>query len=522
MSVVFYPISQSFLVGIQNFCNSNREILMCKEKKEYELFRHDWEAALFSRGNGSGKIGGLKQLNKPRVKESLKRFFSDVHDALTRFRFCGFYYRKNAEAWYGNQKRRRRRGKGKDEEEEEEEVEENVEDLPFGVIPLGFDVAQAYGRYVLCDDRRNMRRFITFECYDPALVAKYNFLVIDGGVQFVSTRYALLPELLCQLTGLCGGPMDVVPTTPFGDLYRQYSLLCEAEEALFDANAMRAYPQGFVVPRPLPDARLDTLQLEGGSLFKVHKGDVIEGQQLAQHSAQKELQRIRVEQSFQTDMSCINGPTLMDLRRLKHPRPTFAQNMRVMQTGVDIVNNESPEAIVSFSERQQRFENDVCNAMNFPFFFFKPHSAAQPEPFNDGGGAAASSSRAGAPRIDVSLSQRLLEDELIKVQGQFSSIFTQMYGLTYGQIDLAVFGTQMTNITEPRLHFERPDNKGEQVLLDMLNFYSHDLLSPEEMRDAVAQRYKLEPGDHKPKRPEEREAEMEKAKASKAKKQKTQ
>jgi hypothetical protein len=535
-SVVRQRISTEFMIEISNYCDGDMDISSCRRKKQYEIFRYNWAVGMES--PCTQQFTEIALFNTPQFKLSLRKFLQEAHDALDRFRFFGFYYAKDMQGWFqslvdsavtsyrlrqealqNNSDNTQEAIKAErqhetldpeklsdnDDEEETEEIDETgqreiletlrqsiVQNLPFGVIPLSSSCGSCdfYGHYYLERHRELLHSRLVFECTDELLARRYNFGVYDAGAQFIlcsdpQCKVRCREDDQQQFKTLC--PDDLIPQTPYLDLYIQKSLLDEAEETQFDANSMLAYPEVFLVAKLPQEKRVENVSAHVLSIEQSMLGAQLHDNaikhNIALDTAGRELENIRQNTN--------NG--LIRARKVRYNRPSLKDGMEPVSAMVDISQNRPPSTILNVAQLRQQYENTICLVMNMPYFFFKQHTLGSQSGGGGQSGGGKTQNAASTPyNKQLELSQKLLEDEIKKEHAVLSEIFKVIYSATFVEL----FGAPLVSLysdgtEEPALSFDRVIVKNEESLLNLLKFHQAGVIKDNELRPFIESNYGL-------------------------------
>ncbi len=492
-------ISNTVMAEINAFCERDNAIRNCKARQDAQTFSNEFIIGFFS---GSTLISEISALNADPVKRALQNFFLLAHDWLVRFQFVGLYYVKNINEWTekimrlaeskapdefladgddsdnedepydsdsnddnddrnsriydmiiegesssSSQKKNKRTKKISVDGESRKLYKERTldvfysviaENLPFGVIPLHFNVNDFYGQYYLLENRRTMKRSIIFEPFDPDVVSQFEFEVIDAGVKFV-----VMDE--SPFNGRMNMNNEVVPLSPFIDLFLQSELIHEAETQIFDFNSMQVYKEEYAIAVPQQDAQLssqpDSNLYSINSILGIKQMENVEREHFAMKNAADNINRLVMENSLSRSPTESGQPTIGMQRLMNNRRPQRVHFLKHIPKSVQIPNTTHTAPTHNIEQMRSKYDNDVCAVMSLPFIFYKPFgnhhntsasTASHSSGFSSGGGGRESNSK-------LEFTQKLLDDETKLQHRFFNELLKNMYSKTMGKLDLGLF-----------------------------------------------------------------------------------
>lgn len=506
-------VNSEYLLELNRFCDTDKDITNCRKKLHQEVFRHDWFVALFQ---AEVPFLALPLFNKPFFKEALRQFYIKAHDAITRFGFFGYYYLRDIDAWVEDISKPRVFNTrvegdvvddyGDEEEEEEEEVMEDLEmmlrenvleNFPFGVIPVGNESSYNYGQYVVVEDRATMRRTVAFICNDDeerSLSERYYFNVMDRGAQFVPMAYTDMNGI-----GILATREDIVPVSPFADLYRQKQLIREGETTLFDANSLNVYPESLIIDNTPKDAVLDDVADEHlysiDNLLCVKQTDNQHREAMGMENTRYQRDRLAMKRTVAATRGrcgsqlASKASTVIWDHKLDNNRPSAFEAMKAIPRSVTVVGGKIGQPVVNVDKRIQKYEEDVCNVMNVPLTFFKPHSALQ-----DVGGPGSNKSNRTTSVGKTShndVFQKALEKEVREQHALFDELFREMYSLTFSKLDARIFSPYVFRGLVPGIRFDHKLVMSEEALLNLAEFAKVGLLPMEEVSRLVHKNFNI-------------------------------
>ena len=475
-------ISNSIMSEINAFCERDNAVRICKARQDAQTFSNDFVVGLFS---GSTLISEISALNSDSVKRALRNFFLLAHDFLVRFQFIGLYYVKDINAWTEKITALAERDTPNEfdddddrEDDEDEEYDSDsetmdietpkkkgrkkeitvngksqkiykqqtleifyntiAENLPFGVIPIHFNVDDFYGQYYLVEDRRSMKRSIIFEPFDPDVSSQFEFEVIDAGVKFISTDESPFNGRTNTMNN------EIIPLSPFIDLLLQSELILEAETQIFDYNSMQVYKEEYAVAVPQADAQLsgqsDVNLYSINSILGVKQMENMEREDMAMKNAAANINRLAMESSLSRSSSDFALPSIGMQRLLVHRRPQRVHFLKYLPKSVQIPNTNHPAPTHNVEQMRSKYDNDVCAIMSLPFIYYKPfgnHHNTSSSTSNNSNGGSGSGGRESNSKLEFT--QKLLDEERKAQHRFFSELLRNMYGKTMGKLEAGLF-----------------------------------------------------------------------------------
>lgn len=542
-------INTSYIIELNEYCRKDKDINTCRTKLHDDIFRHEWHIGWFREHE---EIMTLPMFNQPFFKEALKRFYAQADDSIRRFKFFGYYVVKDLERWLVEVGRTKEGEyhEGDDElltsmvtegaslrietsvtdsplvhydrikrnQEEEEEINlarvddemtqlrENIlRDMPFGVIPIALCEEEMCGSYMLVVDGLKMQKSLVFESNDEDRSAYYDYRVMDMGAafKFPDPREDAEAGILISY-----GYNELVPISPFIELMKQKERIKEAELALFDANSMLTYRDGYMIARPLPLAQSEAISEANlyafDDLLEARQSDSLRQQDVAMNNAHSQMQRLNMRRSIQAasggggnNTRCTpfgKGASSVSWdRRLQFNRPAANETLEYIPQSVEIPSMASPSPIVNVDARIRKYELDVCTVMNLPYVFFKPctHNSGE----NGNGGTDGQKSVRMGSTSHNDMYQKLLESEVHNQQTLFSTLFNEVYTRTFSRLDYRAFPMLRRAGAEPTIHFINTLVKSDDAIKSLLPFYHAGLIPGVEIRRFLFKNYdiKLDP-----------------------------
>lgn len=554
-------INTSYIIELNEYCRKDKDIYSCRMKLHDEIFRHEWHVGWFREHE---EIMTLPMFNQPFFKEALKKFYAQADDSIRRFKFFGYYVVKDLESWLVEV------GQTNTQEEEEgdyhqhnedellismasenaslrvvtdvtdsplvhydrikrdEQAEETVNlarvddemtqlrenilrDMPFGVIPIALCEEEMHGSYMLIENQLKMQKSLVFESSDEDRAARYDYRVMDMGAEF---KYPDPNEDAEAGLRISYGYNELVPISPFIELMKQKERIKEAELALFDANSMLTYRDGYMIARPLPLAQADAISEANlyafDDLLEARQADSFRQQDVAMNNAHSQMQRLNMRRSIQaaaeggqaSNTRCTpfgkGANSVSWERRLQFNRPAANETLEYIPQSVEIPSMASPSPIVNVDARIRKYELDVCTVMNLPYVFFKPHAhfaGGNGGNGGDGGGHSGSKSSRMGSTSHNDMYQKLLESEVQNRQTIFATVFKEIYARTFARLDYRVNPMLRRAGAEPTIQFINTVVKSDDAIRSLLPFYEAGLIPGVEIRRFLYKNYdiKLEP-----------------------------
>lgn len=501
-TLILHNIPTTFLIDLTTFCQVDKDIQNCSRTLENEVFRHEWFVAWFDK-EGS-PFHKLPLFNTDFFKEALKRFYLEANDFRNRFGFVGLYHVKDIDAWLLGISSMFEEGADVMMELEidyQRELRENIlNDFPFGVIPLGMSERDAYGQYVVIENRANMQKRIAFNCFDEVLASRYSFVVLDYGAQFQTMPY-------------CGGNInlgsygeDYIPISPFTELRRQKKLVLEGETSLFDANSMHVYPENIAYVKAQKDAPLEEMADDTlysiDSILHARQKDNYNRQDIALDDARCQLQRNVMKRTINSvsRKSCgsmqIQTPShvIWD-HKLENNRPSIYEVTQTLPAPIEITGNKPGQPLVNVAERERKYENDVCTVMRLPYVFFKPHGVTVGSEMKNNRSSSSSSSLGSGNMSHNDMYQKLLDAEVSSQHERFSDLVKEIYYHTFRRLDRQLFfaTTQPTLFdgVEVGIQFDHSIVKSDDALMGLVKFYDAGIVPGNVVRRLVYKSFSI-------------------------------
>lgn len=525
-NLIVHRINTHYMIGLNQFCEGDKDIENCRMKLEHEVFTHDWFVAWFD--HEGLPFYKLPLFNKPYFKEALRRFYTKAYDFIQRFGFLGYYHIKDIDTWMLEvsksktriTKQRYNNEEEDDEEEEEEEeivvIEEEIDierqlrenilaSFPFGVIPLGQNGNDSYGSYMVIENRNTIQSTIVFECNDDDLAANYEFNVIDRGARFRSTPYGT--DFISNNFMNAQFGEDYIPISPFEELRRQKDLVIEGERTLFDSNSMIVYPENIAYVKPQKDQPLEDLSDDTlfslNSILQARSRDNYDRQDQALDDARCQLQRTAMKRTVTGiaaggrrgcggSVQMQQPSTLIWDYKKRDNRPSAYEAVRCLPAPIEINGTRPGQPVVNVAERERKYENDVCTVMRLPYVFFKPHGIA---------GDSSSSSKTNHSSLGSGntahndMYQKLLDKEVSGQHGLFNELLTEVYYHTFRKLDKQLFqlatDPNFFDGTEVGIQFNHNIVKSDDAIMGLIKFYEAGIVHGDVIRRLVYKNYSI-------------------------------
>lgn len=506
-NVAVRRINTEYLRLINRFCKEDNDIATCRKKLVHEVFRHEWFIALFTEEEGHFFLN-LPLFNKPFFKEALRQFYVEAHDSLSRFGFFGYYYVKDIEQWIEEiSTPPSLHCDEEDDDDYDEDYEPVITDtesmlrdnitanFPFGIIPVGSESVYTHGQYVVIEGRYTMTRNVVFQCEEEELCARFHFNVIDRGASFVPMSYTESHGMY-----ILGMRDDLVPVSPFADLYRQKQLIRESETTLFDANSLNVYPESLIIDNPHKDAVLDDVADDTlysiDNLLCAKQVDNIQREAMGMQNTRYQRDRLAMKRTVDFSRGrCGGGGGNQQLsskassviwdHKLDNNRPSAFEAMRAIPRSVTVVGGKIGQPVVNVEKRIQKYEEDVCNVMNIPFVFFRPHSAMM---IQDKQSRTAS---LGGKTSHNDAFQKELEKEVHEQHLLFDELFREMYAVTFANLDSQIFHPTLLRTITPGIRFDHTLVKSDEAILNLVEFAKAGFVPIDEVRRLVHKNYNI-------------------------------
>lgn len=531
-------INSGYMIAVNEYCRTDKDISSCRAKLGHEIFRHEWSVGWF---RDQELVMALPMFNQTFFKEALRKFYMDAYDSIRRFNFVGIYVVKDIEAWLlevGQQQQCdttthrdellstmpdaslrvdtsledsplvhydaiERQTEVETIEKEMTQLRENIlRDMPFGVIPMALCETEMYGHYVLIEDRLKMQKSLVFECNDEERAARYNFRVMDFGAEF---KFPNTKEDREAGLHVSYGYNELVPISPFVELMRHKERIREAELALFDANSMLTYRDGYMIAKPLPLSQTDAISEANlyafDDLLEARQADSIRQQDLAMNNAHSQMHRLNMRRSIQaassghhnTGARCTPfakggaNPVSWE-RRIQYDRPSANETLEYIPQSVEIPAMPSPAPIINVDALITKYELDVCTVMNLPYVFFKPHTADTSDHHGSKGHTTKNARMGTTSHNDMY--QKLLESEVQNQQATFCTLFKEIYSQTFRRLDCQVNPSLRSDV-EPSILFMNTIVKSDEAIRYLLPFYEAGLIPGVEIRRFLYKNYDI-------------------------------
>jgi len=466
-----FSVDNATLIDLKKYYDKENDIQACRKRKLHETFRPEWTVGLWY--ETQHEVRRLTMLNREPWRSLLRQFLSEAHDYLTLFQFCGYYCVRDMARWVEELDTAAREGR------------QPRDPLPFGVVALGMNRLDTYGTYVSVRAEDETRRHLVFECDNEALHRRYDFYVFDMGAVF---------EPLLEKRAYNDPDADIQVVSPFEELYRQRTLINEARTCLFDANFEATHPLSFIVAKPLPDSKLETvpeeIRFSMDSLAlatSVHGLERINMSTTLAQATKDRMNRTRHDENWgraQHRRVDLEQATLYNERRLMFVRPDPRESLEVLPESMEVARGPVAVSLVNLEELQRRYEGDVCAQMEFPHFFMKPQAG-------DKSGGMASQGKASEDQLVFAQAQ--LEEAVVKLQTVFQCLFTEAYARTFGVLDASLWRRPKdAHSVKARVHFPNVTSKTDGALTALLPFHQAGIVGDTALRQLIARNYGMD------------------------------
>jgi hypothetical protein len=442
-------VSNEMLCRIFGFALSNNFVTLCKDKKNTTIFEGDWYMAWF---NEQGKeIFKPDIMNTETFRLQIEKFLIDASLMLDLFKFFGYYIVKDIEKWC----------------EECEDEYENT--LPFGIIPLYSSSMASYGSYYLINDfPRSMEEKLVFECdasEKNRVNSRYIFKVFNNGAKFTpifnptsgdsvycnsDSMYDIkvLPTA-CDAYSFGNGSLDseVMPISPFIDLYKQYSKLNEADDYQFDVAFMAARAPLVVAVKPLPETKVDALTEEtyfaSDDILGAYQTDNVQKQKFALKKAvqfSNQMKKLTNGGSVNLDdddnLSLYDeGTRIRQYKRQKYQRSDLIDAIHILPESMDVIHAYQPQRVIDVELLRRNFEISICDVLKMPYQYIKSLSSGGLGGSSSSNQSKSNNSGGGVNESQFSMHEKILHKEVKRQQLTFNRIFSRIYAETYSILD---------------------------------------------------------------------------------------
>jgi hypothetical protein len=551
-------ISSDYIIQLNQFCDTDKDIEICQSQLDKEIFKVDWFIGLFVQGIEK-EIDRPELLNAQFFKDIVKNFYIRARDYLKRYRFFGYFCVKDIHGWYDYVLNKQPKGRkswnsttNKEEEEssvsssseddevepQEEEEEDDIDlideikdkilkNLPFGVIDLSDDEVGSYGNFYRLSEKLSMYKTIIFQCTDKERAEKYDFFVVNQGAKFIN---ADAPLMLGgsgnggKRTGLAAfAGSDLIPVSPFVDIYDQKKKLLEAELSLFDANSMIVYQEGYMTAKPMADGKIEEMTEDELYGFEQVLGTFRQTantnkEDISLENTRFQRQRIQMDKTIQnSQIDSGSGKSRAERkkkssifmqRKADFDRPSLVDGLDYLPKSVEMPRISPGVPIIPIEERIRRYENDICSIMKLPYTFFKPHASRQSP--NDGAmDKNKNKTNSGIASGGGSLQQneqyqKLLESEVKEQQTLFDSIFKDIYAHTFYKLDAKYHprvsaelknkktGSLFQKRIESGIRFNNIVVKSDAAVMNLLPYYHAGIIDAVIIRELLYKNYDIQ------------------------------
>ena len=529
-----YTIDPEVMLNLKQEYDSDVEIQTCRERKKIETFRHKCTIAWWYMQDAV-QLQTLPYFDQDTYMRKLQDMLAIAQDYLNLFRFVAFYYVKDMVGW----------------------VLRDDGTLPFGVVELGINKTDIPGAFSSVRRDGHFEREVVYECTDETIAERYDFYVFEQGPVFRTSD---------RTYG--GTTTNVVPVSAFNELFDDKRDIVEARVCLGDANFMASHPEGFIYSKPLPDTNIENIPEEtryiendlaaasqATSLHRANLTSALAGQyvnRFRQTSAALTTSRgfgssisqdkLMMQQMFYQHGGCgsVGGmgsrdgrdmvSTLYHERQAEFMRPTVKESLEELPSYMEVSRGPAPAILMQPGDLQRRFDDKVCQLMNFPHLFFKPHGSG-PGGGRSGGAQQSGSGSAGTSNNtnagNLLFAQRQLDDAVVQQQSVFQQIFSELYKRTFGLMDQLLFerlppewGPITANISA-RMLFDNQITKSDDAIHGLLPFFKEGIVTDDDIRKLLERNFGLLNKEEQKKRGEGEEKAVKRTNKEKKTKKKT-
>jgi len=443
-----------------------------------------------------------------------------VHDFLVRFKFVGLYFVKDMEEWahqitvvaenlsddeFDDEFESGIEGDKKGEFNKKRVYKQHTldlfyntiaENLPFGVIPMDSTVSGTYGQYVVTEDRLAMRREITFEPVDPLMEELFDFKVIDRDVKFLDT------DPNCVI-GKINTNDELVPLSPFIDLFLQSELIREAETQIFDYNSMQVYREEYAIAVPQPDAPISNMTDQHlysvNTILGLKQMENMEKEDFAMKNAQSNINRLLMDDSLHRPTFDNLQPSIGLQRLIDNKRPQRTHFLKLISQSVQIPNLSHNAPTHNIEQMRSKYDNDVCSIMALPYVFYKPYgnhhntSSSTSNQSHSGGGGGGGGGENNGSKLEFA--QKLVDNECVEQHRLFDELFREIYMRTFSKLNVTLFDKGMKKQSNSRvgvdvgIRFDRVIVKSDDAVRNLVQYYQAGVIDGNIIRRFIYQNY---------------------------------
>lgn len=494
---VVLRIDTASMVDLKRYYDQDGDVQTCRERQQEAARARASVGWWYEYGPCAFELRRLRPAQEEVWMAAVLDVLWRAQDCLNLFHFVGFYYERDIVGWL------MRGAAGGD-----------APLLPFGLLPLqegGEGEAEIEGEFVRIRRAGAFEWELFFECPSRSRRERYDFYIYSKNATFSplvlsEEEERAREERLRAGRGVCRrrrrrgrrgagraeeGPADLSVNSPFIDLYRKSWGCEEAQLFAFHANFLATHPEPFlqckeVPPDPLEDAP-DEVRFTLDNVDKVRRENS-ERRMLAQSTAAKHYiannlnggggakgkgKRPYASQDMtaqwkkfrdgDSEASESEEETPVERWQREFDRPTLKQSLKPLPASMQISRGPPPTILLRPEELRRDKEDAVCNLMNFPHLFFKPHTS-----IGRGGQAGALGAKSSLSPADLEFSQRQLRRANALRERTFALLFGELYARTLGRLDRLFFahlGAEAEFLTDhlvPRLSFEPSEEEEEE------------------------------------------------------------
>jgi hypothetical protein len=465
-----YKVDSATMLDMKRFYDMDRDIQICRERKMAETGRSECTIGWWFRDEV--ELARLPLLNSLPYKRQIERMQWQAQDYLNLFRFVCFYYVKDVAKW----------------------MKKESGDLPFGLVELGVQRGDMPGEFILRRKAGSFKSDLEFRCTDKKMAACHDFYIYEEGAKFQRLR---------ETTEGCDKGADIAPLSPFMSLYEEKRAVVEAKVCLMDANFIATHPEPFLYSKLLPDAGLEEMPEEvryalddvdparqAGNIRRMNVATVAAENYISRMNSKRKRGGMSADcteqwEAFRDDEGDEDdGMTIFEERQKEFGRPSLKKTLKPLPASMQITRGPVPTVLVKPEEMQRVYEDMVCNLMNFPHLFFKPHTSL-------------GMGKVSLTPSELTFSQRQLEDSVARQQRTFQHLFETLYERTYGRLDAIRFGQMgpeaehITREVRTRMKFRNHAVVSEDALKALLPFLTAGVITAGELRPLLARKYDL-------------------------------
>jgi hypothetical protein len=445
--IMMSRISTETMCRVYSFALSNHMVALCREKKFTRLFPGEsWYITLV---RNNKELMKLSMLNEELFHVLLEKFFTDALNMLDLFNFFGYYVVKDMEKWL---------------EVHEDDYESR---LPFAVIPIisASTKAVTFGDYYLKSDYpRSMGEEIIFKCTNSRIKARYNFHVFDNNAKFVplcdnnaggdimnntsnahsycnsDTVYNIKVLPKNGSFGFSGaGDGQVVPVSPFIDLYQQQSKLKEASDYEFDVAYQASRPMIVLGSKPQKESKIDSLSeavyFAMDDITGATQVDSVEKKKYAMQSIISLTNKSKESMKGGGGSGGSDGTLIRQYKHDLYQRADLIDGMMVLPEAMDVVHAGVAQKVIDTENLSRKLDLAICEVLKIPFQIVRPLSNIVSTASSSG-----SSKMTGVTsESQFAVYEKMMDKEIKRQQILVNRILNDVYSKTYAILDNAVY-----------------------------------------------------------------------------------